>query len=85
MPQVVYNLSKMLCEITSPPSLCPSQLQHTEHFQRNVTSDSFEKNNGPLYGDMGIEKGIKITIPACPAAQYKLLGCYMLLYAVSRY
>lgn len=83
MPQVVYNLSKMLCEITSPASLDLLQFQHTEHFPGNVTSNSFEKNNNPLYRDVGIEEGIKITIPACPAAQLKLLGCYMLLYAIS--
>lgn len=48
-----------------------------------VTSNLFKKNNSPLYRDMGIEKGIKITIPTCPAAQLKLLGCYMLLFAIS--
>lgn len=57
-----------------------SEFQHTERFlKENVTSNSFVRS-GPLYWDM---QRIKITIPACPAAQLKLLGCYMLLCAIS--
>lgn len=51
-----------------------SDILHQAHLRRTTA---------PLYWDVGIEKGIKITIPACPAARLALLSCYTLLYAIS--
>lgn len=77
VPQVVKNLSERLICCSVYITVSPH-----EDFLRNVSLKLLEKNT-PLYRSVGIEKGIKITIPACPAAPLKLLGCYMLLYAIS--
>lgn len=64
--------------LNNHPPLYPSQSSRMEHFHRNVTLGGATAER-----DVGIEKGIKITIRTCPAAQLKLLGCYMPLFAIS--